>query len=141
MSPEYAAGFFDGEGAVGISPSDRYLRADISNTNREILEMFRERWSGSITVCKPQKPQHKPVYHWRVKCGNAEVFLRDVLPFLVIKKERVEFALEIRAMGGRRTGPVPGEGLLQHEQDFRARQLEMIERLREMNRRGVPLAA
>ncbi len=56
ISAEYAAGFMDGEGCINVSScrNSTYIRVLIVNTNREVLEMFQQRWGGDIK----QNKQH-----------------------------------------------------------------------------------
>jgi intein-encoded DNA endonuclease-like protein len=50
MTPEYAAGFFDGEGCVNCSSSrnNSFIRILVVNTNLEILQRFQAVWGGDI---------------------------------------------------------------------------------------------
>jgi intein-encoded DNA endonuclease-like protein len=53
LSAEYIAGFFDGEGCVGISTRGRgkhpYLRVSVTNTNKEILLLMKAQFGGFLT--------------------------------------------------------------------------------------------
>lgn len=140
MSPEYAAGFFDADGSVSIDPRERVLRVDISNTHRGVLEQFHHQFGGFISTFNQREQHHKPVHHWRMKCGPAEEFLRLIAPHVVVKKDRVELALRVREMGGRRTGPWPGGELPPDEAEFRAKQERLIDDLRRLNQRGLVAA-
>lgn len=92
----YIAGFFDGEGWVGLvnRKSRGYaLLVTIGQRDPRPLLFIRERFGGTI----PRVQQRgKYCFHWR--CGNAiaEVFLRAIQPFLIHKREQVDLALAYR---------------------------------------------
>ena len=94
ISAQYAAGFMDGEGCINVSScrTTTYIRVLIVNTNREVLEMFQQRWGGDIKQNKQQKAHWKVSYTWRVSYAACQQFLKDVYPFLVIKKKQAEAA-------------------------------------------------
>lgn len=94
ISAQYAAGFMDGEGCINVSScrTSTYIRVLIVNTNREVLELFQQRWGGDITQNKRQKTHWKVSYTWRVSYAACRDFLKDIYPFLVIKKKQAEAA-------------------------------------------------
>lgn len=80
MSTElaYLAGFFDGEGTIGVHKSGHggkysYFRMAVSNTNREIIQMFQDRFGGSVGEKRPEwasnRLQKKMMWTWTV-CGD-----------------------------------------------------------------------
>lgn len=101
ISPEYSAGFFDGEGTVYAatrnSPSRKRPSATIlvciSNTNLASLEAHKEKWGGSI-YGKKRREGHQPIYQWVLCTKKSYDFLKSILPFLIIKKEVVQKAIE-----------------------------------------------
>ena len=99
MSYEYAAGFFDGEGSVGVEKKGGWpaIRVAVANTDHNILRELKESWGGQIYKGQRQKPQHKQHWRWRIYSRQAAEFLRDVFPYLKIKKERAGIALAIQA--------------------------------------------
>jgi len=158
ISPEYAAGFFDGEGCVHISVTYRTThapnkrrkierkprtrlsrgvahyewvsRATISNTNQKILEFFKSYWGGTIN-CNHQtsgRPNSKPVFWWGVASKKGEIFLRDIYPFLVVKKKHAEAYFAFRETIGK-----PGSRLTDELID---RRIEIIDTLRHLSARG-----
>ena len=94
ISDQYAAGFMDGEGCINVSScrTSTYIRVLIVNTNREVLELFQQRWGGDIKQNKQQKAHWKVSYTWRVSYAACQQFLKDVYPFLVVKKKQAEAA-------------------------------------------------
>lgn len=97
----YLAGFFDGEGYVGIS-NDRpkwakgnvYLRLRVNITQKDdtVLSMLKDIYKGTINKGKDG------IYKWYVDGNSAVIFLKDILPFLIIKKKQVELALEFASL-------------------------------------------
>ena len=95
----YIAGLLDGEGTVAINQSfcksrtRRYeLQVSIVNTWLEPLLGVKAQHGGSIHSRKNFR--FKPIYHWSVGQRAAEGFLRKVLPYLIIKKQRALLALD-----------------------------------------------
>jgi hypothetical protein len=99
LSEQYIAGFFDGEGSIYLSKdaSGYYrLNACITNACREILEIIQKMYGGYIRIKSPSSMGKKRVYELILTNKLAEVFLKDILPYLVIKKEIAEKALQYR---------------------------------------------
>lgn len=85
----YAAGFFDGEGYVGIrrSNNNESLNTVIGVTNQGALQRFKDRWGGTLRLQSRAKLGNcKDVWIWSLTGGLAAQFLTDVYPWLVIKK-------------------------------------------------------
>lgn len=105
MTPEYAAGFFDGEGHVSICVAHskqwkrKYyaLHVVVVNTNLEVLLRLRDQFGGSIAPKKLYAAHHKPSYRWRICSRQGLAFLEVVLPFLVVKKKEAEVAIEFQS--------------------------------------------
>lgn len=91
----YIAGFFDGEGSIGMAPkgSGFLLRISISNVNLEVLTKIKERFGGFINK-RPATDKWKVCYQWCASYNVAIAFLEAVLPHLVVKKEHALVALE-----------------------------------------------
>lgn len=114
----YAAGFFDGEGCIGVSHIMRkstgfphyIVSAKVTNMHRSILEDFQLRWGGSIFAV-PIRGNRRPAWYWRVCSQKAKKFIVDVSPYIRIKK------------------PIANAGLaLINEQTCRGKHLELAER-------------
>lgn len=93
----YAAGIFDGEGYVGV-----YSRSDgrcvggkafgisvrIAQKRPEVLRWIQIRWGGTIHL---QGSTQIPCLN--LPQGCAREFLIDVQPYLIVKKEQVDYIL------------------------------------------------
>jgi hypothetical protein len=109
----YYAGLFDGEGYVGIIGSGitfkdkNYKRVVVciamkASDSELILKEAQARWGGSLHYRQPRKSNHSLVLEWRIYTKQANVFLRDILPFLRIKQEQVDIALQYRDLQTRK---------------------------------------
>ena len=97
----YMAGFFDGEGYVGIS-SDKpawknggvYYRMRVNVTQKDptVLLSFRKIYGGTLHKGKDG------VWKWYIDGKKGCVFLSDMMPYLIIKKEQAKLALEFSAL-------------------------------------------
>ena len=93
----YLAGFFDGEGCISLYTSHgrRYLTVSVSQTNRFILESFRFAFGGQ--VYEGQKHNGKrDIWRWTATTKIAAEFLKQIYPFLKLKKGEATIALEFQ---------------------------------------------
>lgn len=94
----YAAGFFDGEGCVRIhlqQNGSTMLQVMVANTNVTILIELQKIWGSVIRNRKPLGKQAlKPMYEWRLRSGEMEEFLVDVVDRTVVKRNQIEAALK-----------------------------------------------
>ena len=132
ISVEYAAGFFDGEGCINFS-SDRYgkpfIRILVVNTDVSVLELFKDRWQGNITANKRHKDNWKQSYTWRLSHAKAYDFIREIQPFLVVKKRQSQFALDFSQL-------TPSKGNRWTEESLQEA-TKLIDALRKANKKGV----
>lgn len=105
----WAAGFFDGEGYIGLAKRHRRnsvnydLRITATNTDIRALHRFKQMFGGSVQV--QVKPNHKrwlPSWTWVAQNINAEQCLLRLLPWLVVKREQAELAIRSRQYVDRR---------------------------------------
>ncbi|MBO9553478.1 hypothetical protein [Cellulomonas sp.] len=94
----YIAGFFDGEGSLGIysnGTTGRCLRAQITQAEskeaRETLERWRARWGGSLCTLNRSLRRHAMI--WQVSGDNAADFLREIRPWLRLKADQADIAI------------------------------------------------
>lgn len=97
----WAAGFFDGEGCIGIynRGGNSYCRnVTVVNTDIRPLVKFRDMFGGSIN----SKRQHynrgqyvcRGISELYIHVSQAEKMFRAILPYMVIKREQAELYLE-----------------------------------------------
>lgn len=103
----YLAGFFDGEGSVGLywnrcsSKQTGKIRNDwkpsffsrvmLGNTDSSIPKLLREWYGGSLL--QEKKQVNLPVWRWSATGKVADHFLRDIVPYLTQKKERAKMLI------------------------------------------------
>ncbi len=109
FSDEYIAGFFDGEGSVGIYPRSwdrtktfRYYVLVVSlgqtgKLGKELLESLQEKYGGSVYENK-QNGKKKVMWKWNVSANKGAKFLEDILPYSYIKKEEILRCLEFQKL-------------------------------------------
>jgi len=93
----YAAGFFDGEGSIGIYRTNQ-TQIQISNTCRAALEEFVKLFGGHVGKVpakhmEAKNPKWRPAYYWRLYGRNASKALQEMLPYLKEKKPQAELFL------------------------------------------------
>lgn len=117
----YAAGLIDGEGTIVIEKAThdapwvenskrQYLRrrkhngtryrthVTITITKRAVCDWMEERFGGHIYVegRRAANRGHSDVWIWRVTGDNASVFLGLIRPYLVLKGEQADNAIEFQ---------------------------------------------
>jgi len=100
----WAAGIVDGEGSImihkaksGRSKSHTYsptVRVGMtSKTGRQVCEILQSLFGGRIN--KTTYNNHwKDLYLWTISCNQVENPLRELLPYLVVKKEQALIVLK-----------------------------------------------
>jgi len=120
MSPEYLAGFFDGEGCIDTQrmyPSEAkarfYVRPRVrisqAVSGRCVIDLLTSQFGGYVAFRKAQNSKQQDSVSWEFldKRGIVKL-LRAVEPFLVVKKEQARLVLWwIENMSGRhgKNGP------------------------------------
>jgi len=123
----WAAGFFDGEGSVFVEVARHKnarhgvrnaLHASVTQTSLPCLNLLKEHFGGSIvtiTYTRRHNMNNSVCYIWRLLNKDALPFLEAIAPYVVVKKEQVELAVQYpftsadgRNYGGRHN-PLPDE--------------------------------
>lgn len=107
----YLAGFFDGEGTVGIygcasgaRKKQPVFRACLCNNVKAPLELAREMFGGRIRLrLKQYKNGISRNWEWYVDGQNAEMFLHTIQPYCIVKRCQVDAYLQARTL-------LPGKG-------------------------------
>lgn len=131
----YLAGFFDGEGSVGVyeSRGTFCLRVQISQrktrlTERLLNEMVRL-FGGSVSAVNKDRPG----LLWQVSGDRAAAFLRSVQPWLYLKGPQADVAIEWQAGRASVRRDERGRILPKSEEETR-RGREAVQLLKEMKR-------
>lgn len=132
----YYAGFVDGEGCIRFNNNGTKAgrsaptpQITVGNTRREVLEDLMADFGGSIRVLHVGDHRHKPAWVWSIHSSAAASFLRQIYPYLRLKRPQAELIFEWE-------GHRPGSG---HKWD-QVVGLSLLERMRPFNRKGPALA-
>lgn len=108
MSPTeaaYLAGIIDGEGTILVyprPPSSRLsVRVVVVNTDEPLMDWLET--LGGNRNWKTTRPTNysdhpKPCWSWVVNGMNAVAILKQVLPYMIIKKAKAEYAISTQPM-------------------------------------------
>lgn len=142
-SDEYWAGFFDGEGNIHIGrvPKERrnvrydYYRvyAKVASTDLPILLKLQDDLGGLIYLIKHSHKAKKMAWSWQIHAAKFPEFIRRLLPYLIIKREVAELALELQ------TGYRLGGRHINLSLEMIARREEIWLAARKLNKRGNPI--
>lgn len=96
----WSAGAFDGEGCVmvkvgGARGGDK-VRVTVVNTFRAFCDRFRDLYGGSVTVTEMAQynSRWRTRYTWEASGKSAVRALRNMLPYLLVKRSQAVLALE-----------------------------------------------
>lgn len=102
----YLAGFFDGEGSIGLAksrtgkvgPYHYELRIAVAQVNPSPLYKFADLFGGSVHKQFPKKPHlgSKPLYKWGVSSDKAYRALVAMLPYLDVKYEEAKIGIKFQ---------------------------------------------
>jgi hypothetical protein len=108
MDIRYVAGLFDGEGMVSIikwvkpeSTHTRYqVRISIGMTHWPVIEALKARFYGRGSLHQNRhdlrNPAHRIQFTWIAVSQDAAMCLREMLPYLIVKRDEAELALELQ---------------------------------------------
>ena len=97
----YLAGFFDGEGTISIQPHSMNKNSVIvmvaaCQVDPRPIMLLKELFGGSV-MHRENGENCKMIWKWSVCHKAAEIFLKQITPFLIVKREKAEIALKIRS--------------------------------------------
>lgn len=137
----WLAGFIDGEGCIGVykqrsenrvHPLAYGVRICAVNTNSEVIEYIKTLVGcGCAFMYKkpPKNPKWRPVHRWQSQGETARDVIRQILPYLKVKRAIAELVLTmpICSKAGRSESDV-------------SEQTRIFDEAKKMNRRGVHAA-
>ena len=92
---EYLAGFFDGEGSIGLYKSNRCIQIRIGQVDKKPLKLYVKVFGGTVYFSQITKGG-LPYYQYNttdsIRCGKI---LRSLYPYLLVKEEKAQAALGI----------------------------------------------
>lgn len=99
LETAWFAGVFDGEGCIAWPRRDCLMtvRLTVANTNLAFLrQVIKISGTGKLHSRVPRSTRHTQAWMWDCYGENARIILRQILPWLIIKREAAEVALGIR---------------------------------------------
>jgi hypothetical protein len=108
----YAAGLFDGEGSISIAVDLSRLKkkrssphfaaqVHIAMIDRCGIEIFPELFGGNISYQKPRTKMRHGLYRWQASTKNASKIIKEMLPYLRVKRPQAEILLEFQKIKDR----------------------------------------
>lgn len=98
LSPEYVAGFFDGEGCVNITVRGEFrqvcLRVMVANTEPTILAALCAQFGGCLNKPQRHNKRWKQSRQWSITGHGAIRFLSVIRPYSRIKSAQIDLAFE-----------------------------------------------
>ncbi|MFA5377985.1 MAG: hypothetical protein WC455_19700 [Dehalococcoidia bacterium] len=115
----YTAGIIDGEGNINIyrvtSPEDkpRYaMRIAVGSTEPWLPEFLKSKFGGNVYLRPSKTKAHKDCWIWTVAAKKATPLLNKILPYLCLKHEQAELALQFQSRRKNRHILMPQEKIL-----------------------------
>jgi hypothetical protein len=114
----YIAGLFDGEGYIYCSLKKHVARKPtgstefwltVSNPHRPVLEHLKAILGGRIYASPRKESNQKTGYFWKIGYRQAFRALHQISPYLEIKREHAELALQNEALISKRGRRTPSE--------------------------------
>lgn len=94
MNLEYCAGFFDGEGSIGLYRNGNgvwHLRTQVTQNQNaastQLLGCLRDKFGGNICL------RGEGAYNWQLNSAVAARFLTELLPHLKLKLDQARVAV------------------------------------------------
>ena len=139
----YIAGFVDGEGCISITRENKHNGNGhqavfrVCDTHIGVLNYlcaitglgYVKPWVGSSTERRAVRFKNcKPQWRWQFSSNGMRELLPEILPYLVVKREVAQVALELLQRNLTR-----GKSLTEEE---RVRRTPLYKRIKELNQRG-----
>jgi hypothetical protein len=96
LETAWLSGIFDGEGNIAWPRRHRIssIRLSITNTNMELLDKVVEvSGTGKLTTKVTRSIKHNQAWVWNCYGENSRVLLRQMLPWLIVKRDAAKAAL------------------------------------------------
>ena len=109
----WLAGFFDGEGSIGVYPINQNTTKTITyyvlkvslaqsgNVGKLICGKLQSMFGGTA-YRSIDKEGNKPQYKWNISANKAVEFLKFIEPHLIIKKRECELAIRFQSLESKR---------------------------------------
>jgi len=115
----WAAGFFDGEGSIGIMKDSKtrhyYLHLTVAQIDVASLQVLQGLFGGRINLREKRTEKRRAIHTWRLASQGARQVLEELLPFLIVKHRQAELAIELCNDTANRWGVVTDEEVARRE--------------------------
>lgn len=105
----YLAGVWDSDGSISVSivhkkrPNPSYivsLQLTWVKTDKtfNVFNILKQKYGGNVCECEFKKGRFlnaSPIIKYNIVCRQSKKLLEDMLPFLQLKKEQAQLALEV----------------------------------------------
>lgn len=139
----YLAGFFDGEGSIGIQKRAKsnsfYARLMMGSTNLSALIQFHNAFGGTIHKVKHDgNIKHKESWMWSACGKNLDSCLNTLLPYLRIKLPQARIALELSVHMKKNLHYVKGrQGIQKLSPDIFNYRMDLKQKINDLNKTGM----
>ena len=101
----YAAGIIDGEGCiyarVHMLPRgtiSTYLQLSVRMCSESVVAWLASTFGGEMYVAQPRSGTVRLAFVWQIRGAKIAPVLRSLLPYLIEKKQRAAFAIELAGL-------------------------------------------
>jgi hypothetical protein len=127
----YLAGIIDGEGTVTLTRQRRnetpVPTVSVANNNLELLKRIRRWLGGSIILKKKRKAHHNESYAWMIRHDKALRLLKDVQPYLIVKRPQAGLIIRKYKSVTHRAG--------RHTPELSEKKMRLVAEIRKLNKR------
>lgn len=92
----YLAGYFDGEGSIGIAGGSLCVR--ITNTYKPALERFQALFGGAVDIHNQGDEKTRLSWVWRIYGAKAQQVLEQIEPYLAEKGPQAYLGIHFRTL-------------------------------------------
>ena len=140
----YIAGFIDGEGCISLAwRLKKYTTPiiQVANTNQDILVYLKTIFGGSLIDRQEKRINRKPSFAW-VVCGQKAInVIRQIYPFLKLKKNQAEILLSLKRYTDNRKRDKLGRLCGIYTDKIFQENVDVVNRIRILNRMESTLKA
>lgn len=106
----YAAGLIDGEGSISARRCHRNrisfsITVVVAMCDPDAIVWLSSIFGGKTTLLRKRTNSGKLIFHWSLHCRKAAVFLKLILPYMQIKYQRAQMAIQLAELAQPRGWP------------------------------------
>ena len=135
----YVAGLIDGEGSIHIEETKGKWYAPrmglgMTKPALSVMTELHQEYGGTLRIMRPATEKWAEAWMFYVHGADCEKLLRDVIPYLKIKKHHAELALQVSEI--RNALPRRTNGQSVWTEAAREKCREIKQAVKELNRKG-----